>query len=112
MSYKYKKNNKENGEIKMAETTKAFVKKIKGTSQELGELLQANKFEEAFDVANKLNNLLKSEEIDNLTGKELKETNIEGIKEQLKKYWWANGEMRKYQGLLRKYGQMFSDYAN
>lgn len=55
---------------------------------------------------------MKSEEIDNLTGKELKETSIEGIKEQLKKYWWANGEMRKYQGVLRKRGQMFSDYAN
>ncbi|WP_195405286.1 hypothetical protein [Streptococcus constellatus] len=96
----------------MAETKEQFIKQVKGTSSELGELLQARKFEEAFDVAQRLNNLLKSDDLKELTGKELAETGIEEIQEELRKYWWANGEMRKFQGILKVRGEKFSDLAN
>lgn len=96
----------------MAEDKKQLIKKIKGTSQEFGELLKSNKFEEAFDIANKLNALLKDDQLNDFTGRELAEVGISDMQDELKKYWWANGEMRKYQGILRKRGGRFSELAN
>ncbi|MED5805478.1 hypothetical protein VYI00_07785 [Streptococcus anginosus] len=96
----------------MAETTKTFIKQVKGTSSELGELLQANKFEEAFDASQRLNNLLKSEQFEELTGKQIKESGLEDIQSELKKYWWANKEMRRFQGVLRGRGKALSELAN
>lgn len=96
----------------MAENKKELIKKIKGTSQEFGELLQSNKFEEAFDIANKLNTFLKDDQLNDFTGRELSEVGILEMQEEMKKYWWANGEMRKFQGILRKRGSRFSELAN
>ena len=89
-----------------------LLKQLKGTSQEFGELLKSNKFEEAFDIANKLNALLKDDQLNDFTGRELAEVGISEMQDELKKYWWANGEMRKYQGILRKRGGRFSELAN
>ena len=80
----------------MAEDKKQLIKKIKGTSQEFGELLQSNKFEEAFDIANKLNTLLKDDQLNDFTGRELSEAGISDMQDELKKYWWANGETPRY----------------
>ena len=85
-----------NGEIKMAEDKKQLIKKIKGTSQEFGELLQSNKFEEAFDIANKLNTLLKDDQLNDFTGRELSEAGISDMQDELKKYWWANAKTPRY----------------
>ncbi|WP_247937793.1 hypothetical protein [Streptococcus intermedius] len=96
----------------MAETKEQFIKQVKSVSSELGEVLQARKFEEAFDISQRLNNLLKSEDLKDLTGRELAETGIEEIQNELNTYWWANREMRKFQGILKKRGGKFLVLAN
>lgn len=96
----------------MAETKEQFIKQVKSVSSELGEVLQARKFEEAFDISQRLNNLLKSEDLKDLTGRELAETGIEEIQNELNTYWWGNREMRKFQGILKKRGGKFLVLAN
>ncbi|MGT2779815.1 hypothetical protein [Streptococcus intermedius] len=55
---------------------------------------------------------MKSEQFDELTGKQIKESGLEDIQSELKKYWWANKEMRRFQGILRGRGKALSELAN
>lgn len=96
----------------MAETKQAFMKKFRGVVTEFGENLKADKSSEAFEMALKLKDMLKSETMETLTLKEAEQLHLDGVKTELKKYWYINGEVRKWQGALRKKGDKFLEFAN
>lgn len=96
----------------MAEAKQELIKKIKATTAEFGDLLKAENWDDAFEAGRKLNDLLKSEETDNLTKKEMDSLHFDEIKNQLKKYWFINGEFRKCRGALLKKGDKFLELSN
>ncbi len=76
-------------EIIMATKTQ-FEKKIGQTSYELGELLKKKDHNQAWTKAGELNALLKKEE-----AKELKPELIEQLQNELRGYYYLNGEIEK-----------------
>ncbi|MEX2803850.1 hypothetical protein AB3329_01850 [Streptococcus sp. H31] len=91
------------------EEKNALTKQLKQTVSELGESLQANDFEAAYELANSLQKQVENDEFMSLTGKELADLQFEDIKKTLKRYWYNNRQMRMFQGGLRKNGATFVD---
>lgn len=95
----------------MAETKEQFIKQVKTKTIALGEFLNTDSFSEAYEVALELSQLFKSEDMKDFTGRELEESGLSAIQEELKKYWYFNKQMRSAQGALRKKGDKFLDYV-
>ena len=94
------------------EQLESVLKKIKAVTDAFGEALSTDNWEDAFQNAMQLKDLIKDEALQDLTGREMEQHNIPEIEAELKKYWYFNGEMRKCQGALRKKGQKFIEFAN
>ena len=93
-----------------AEDKKAYLNKVKKATTALGETLQGQNWEDAYQNANTLTNLLK-EQPDDLTNGEKAKANFEEIETQLEKYRYFNRQMRSAIGALKKKGDYFVEFA-
>lgn len=93
-------------EIIMATKTQ-FEKKICQTSYELGELLKKKDHNQAWTKAGELNALLKKEE-----AKELKPELIEQLQNELRGYYYLNGEIEKANKRLYAKGTKLIEVSN
>lgn len=93
-------------EIIMATKTQ-FEKKIGKTSYELGELLKKKDHNQAWTKAGELNALLKKEE-----AKELKPELIEQLQNELRGYYYLNGEIEKANKRLYAKGTKLIELSN
>lgn len=84
----------------MSEEKKATIKAVKTVAQEFGEHLQNRHWDEAFEAGGRLNTLLKNEEVKNLTDAEKEKEGFHVIQDNLRKYFFWSGELRKAEGAL------------
>lgn len=88
-------------------TKTQFEKRIGQTSYELGELLKKKDHNQAWTKAGELNALLKKEE-----AKELKPEIIEQLQNELRGYYYLNGEIEKANKRLYAKGTKLIELSN
>ena len=93
-------------EIIMATKTQ-FEKKVCQLSYEFGELLKKKDHNQAWTKAGELNALLKKEEV-----KELKQDLVEQLQNELRGYYFINGDIEKANKRLYAKGSKFIELAN
>ncbi len=93
----------------MTVENKKIVKEIKKVALEFSENLVNRAWDAAFDSSQVLNTLLKSGELGELTGNELETLGISAIKDNLRKYFYFNGEVRKFQGAMVAKGKQIQE---
>lgn len=93
----------------MTEEQAAVLKAVKSVALEFGEALKNRQWEEAFEISGRLNPLLKSEEMKEFSEKDLELEGVTVVKENLKKYFYWSGQLRKAEGALVAKGNNILD---
>lgn len=88
-----------------------YLNNVKKTTAQLGELLNAENWEEADELSSSLKELLKAQP-DDLTRGDMEYYHLDDIASELRKLWYCNKERKKFTGALRKKGPKFMDFAN